>query len=723
MRTARADGGGIRWAVVAAVALAVGGGPASAQSASIAGTVRDAASGRLLDGATVVVPGTPLGATTDGAGRFVIAGLESGRYTLVVSAIGFSSDSLPGLDLKSGETREVAITLLRVPLRLQEYVVTATRAAERSDEAIASVVALPAEDVVLRNVTTLDQALVFVPGLTFNGDNQLDIRGATGLARGVGSRVLMLLDGHSILSGDGSEIDFGAIPLLDLERVEVVKGAYSAVYGSNALGGVVNLITSPIDSFPQSIARLHAGAYTYKSGYAWTDGPQGDIGIGLQHSRYVGSVGTRVALGYEGTNGFSQNRESSRWLGRLKLASSPTSDAPWDAYAVFVRERAGEFFTWLSAAEPYAVAPADAGNYTIGYTLYSGATVTPVATARTLIRVSPTFNVNSIQNYFSDNDDWHDAIKPGLLAQVSWFAGDGNSLTLGVEGSHVWSRSNFLGNPTVLDAAGFAQDELQFSDAVKASLGARLDYHKARGGEAEWAVSPKVGMAVRVAPRATIRASVGAGYRAPSIIEQFVSSQQFGFRVVPNPELKGEHAWSGEIGTTVTVLDRVRVDAALFGSLYRDLIGPAPAPDQPFVFQFRNVSRARVVGADIGINAFVVPDVVEVQASYLFLDTEDRDTGQPLPYRSRHNVTGTVNLLRGLAGVDLRYRSRVEEVLAYPLDPRSDATIVDVRLGYRALNVLWQLKVANLFNRFYVDVQERNPGAPRSIALTAVYGL
>jgi outer membrane receptor protein involved in Fe transport len=230
-------------------------------------------------------------------------------------------------------------------------------------------------------------------------------------------------------------------------------------------------------------------------------------------------------------------------------------------------------------------------------------------------------------------------------------------------------------------------------------------------------------MAVRVAPRATIRASVGAGYRAPSIIEQFVSSQQFGFRVVPNPELKGEHAWSGEIGTTVTVLDRVRVDAALFGSLYRDLIGPAPAPDQPFVFQFRNVSRARVVGADIGINAFVVPDVVEVQASYLFLDTEDRDTGQPLPYRSRHNVTGTVNLLRGLAGVDLRYRSRVEEVLAYPLDPRSDATVVDVRLGYRALNVLWQLKVANLFNRFYVDVQERNPGAPRSIALTAVYGL
>ena len=707
----------------AAFLLLTGSAAAHAQSASLVGTVRDAESGRLLDGATVVVRGTPLSAVTDARGSFVIIGLEAGVYTLDATAIGFSGDSLPGVVLAAGDERGVEFRLRPVALRLQEVVVTASRAAERSEEAIASVVALPREDVLLRNVTTLDQAIVYVPGVTINSGNQLDIRGAAGMARGVGSRVLLLLDGHSILSGDGSEIDFGTIPMLDLDRTEIVKGAYSAVYGSNALGGVVNLITAPIDSSPETVFRFHADAYNYQSDYKWADGPQGALGIGLQHSRRIGSVGGRVALGYEGTNGFSENRESTRWVGRVKLESSPISGSPWDAYAVLVRERAGEFFTWRSPDEPYQVPLDVAGNYTIGYTLYTGATVTPLATARTLIRVSPTFNVNSIENYFNDNDDWHDAFKPGLLAQISWFAGDGNSLTLGVEGSHVWSRSNFLGDPTILDAAGFVQDEIRFSDAVKTSLGARLDYHKANGGEAEWAVSPKVGMAVRVAPRATIRASVGAGYRAPSAIEQFVSSQQFGFRVIPNPDLMGEHAWSGEIGTSLTVLDRVRVDAALFGSVYRDLIGPGPAPDEPFVFQFRNIARARVAGADVGVNAFVIRDKLEVQASYLLLDTEDRDTGDPLPYRSRHNVTGTISLLRGLAGVDVRYRSRVEEVLAYPLDPRSDVTVVDLRFGYRALNLLWQLKVANIFNQFYVDVQERNPGAPRSIGITAVYGL
>lgn len=709
--------------LAAAVVLAAGSGTAHAQSGSLVGTVLDAETGRALDGATVVVRGTPLSAVTDARGRFWILGLEAGVYTLDATAIGFSGDSVSAVALAEGEQRDVEFRLRPVALRLQEVVVTASRAAERSEEAIASVVALPREEVVLRNVTTLDRALVYVPGVTINSGNQLDIRGAAGMARGVGSRVLLLLDGHSILSGDGSEIDFGTIPMLDLDRTEIVKGAYSAAYGSNALGGVVNLITAPIDSSPETVFRFHADAYHYQSDHRWADGPQGALGVGLQHSRRLGAVRGRLALGYEGTNGFSENRESTRWLGRVKLESAPTSGSPWDAYGVFVRERAGEFFTWKSEDEPFLVPTDYAGNYTVAYSVYSGATVTPLATAKTLVRVSPTFNVNAIQNYFNDNDDWHTALKPGLLAEISWFAGDGNSLTLGVEGSHVWSRSNFLSDPTILDAAGFLQDEIQFSDAVKASLGARLDYHKASGSEAEWAVSPKVGVAVRVAPRATIRASVGAGYRAASVIEQFVSSQQFGFRVIPNPDLTGEHAWSGEIGTSVTVLNRVRLDAAVFGSVYRDLIGPGPAPGDPFVFQFQNIARARVAGADVGVNAFIIRDKLELQGSYLVLDTEDRNTGEPLPYRSRHNVTGTISVLRGLAGVDVRYRSRVEEVLAYPLDPRSDVTVVDLRFGYRAFNLLWQLKVANIFNQFYVDVQERNPGAPRSIGITAVYGL
>ena len=694
-----------------------------AQTASISGTVRDSETGAPVHGATVLLQSTPLSARTDGSGRFTIGALESGQYTVVAVAIGFAADSLVNVALGPGERHEVNLLLHPVPLMLPEVVVSAGRTVERTDQAVASVAVISSQDVLQRNVTTVDDALVFVPGVTSTGNEQIDIRGATGMARGIGSRVLMLLDGHPVLSGDGAEMDFRSIPLLDLERTEVVKGAYSAVYGSNALGGVVNFVTAPIERGPRTVARLHGGTFDYRSEHSWSEGTQAALGFGLQHSRTVGTVGVRAFLGHENSDGYAENRQSNRWLGRVKLSSAPTSARPWDAYAVISRDRAGEAFVWRSEDEPYRVPAASSGNYTVSRSVLSGASITPYARATTLVRLSPYFNVNSIENFFNDNDDWHTALKPGLLAELAWHPGRRHAVAIGVDGAHTWVRSNFLGEPRIVDLAAFAQDEVQLTSALKGTLGVRLDYHKANLAVAEWAVSPKVGMALRVAHGATVRASVGAGYRAPSAIEQFVSSQQFGFRVVPNLDLRGEHAWSAEVGTTVRAFERVRIDAALFGSLYEDLISPAPEPTDPFVFQFRNVARARVAGVDLGVNAYVVPNALEVRATYLLLDTEDRDTGMPLPYRARHNLTGSVNLLRGLAGLDVRYRSRIEQVLVYPLDTRSDMTVVDLRLGYRLLNVLWQLKVANVFNQFYVDVQERNPGAPRSIALTAVYGL
>jgi outer membrane receptor protein involved in Fe transport len=82
-----------------------------------------------------------------------------------------------------------------------------------------------------------------------------------------------------------------------------------------------------------------------------------------------------------------------------------------------------------------------------------------------------------------------------------------------------------------------------------------------------------------------------------------------------------------------------------------------------------------------------------------------------------------VNVWRQRFGVDVRYRSRIPEVIAYPLDPRGDATVVDLRAAYTFSNVTWQMRLGNLFNTFYVDVQERIPSAPRSLTLTAIYGL
>ncbi len=127
------------------------------------------------------------------------------------------------------------------------------------------------------------------------------------------------------------------------------------------------------------------------------------------------------------------------------------------------------------------------------------------------------------------------------------------------------------------------------------------------------------------------------------------------------------------------------------------------------MFQFQNISRAQVVGLDLGANTSIDAQWLNLALTFLYLNSKNLDTGLPLPYRSAYNVTGTVNTWKGHAGVDMRFRSAVEAVLAYPVDPRGNIVVFDLRLQSHLLGVLWQFKVSNLFNTFYVDVQERLP--------------
>ena len=119
---------------------------------------------------------------------------------------------------------------------------------------------MDAAEIRQRNSTSLDDALRYVRGVNMTG-TQVNIRGSSGYSLGAGSRVLMLLDGIPFFAGDTGELNFEAIPMGQVDRIEVVKGASSALYGSNALGGVINIITKPIPETPETIVRTYGGMY------------------------------------------------------------------------------------------------------------------------------------------------------------------------------------------------------------------------------------------------------------------------------------------------------------------------------------------------------------------------------------------------------------------------------------------------------------------------------
>jgi len=134
--------------------------------------------------------------------------------------------------------------------------------------------------------------------------------------------------------------------------------------------------------------------------------------------------------------------------------------------------------------------------------------------------------------------------------------------------------------------------------------------------------------------------------------------------------------------------------------------------------RFQAVAAGRVSGLEAGVRLRLGPERRNFRTNYLFVTSEEKGTGRPLPYRSRHSVTTTASALRDRLALDMRYRSRAEEVLAFPLDDRGASTVLDLRFETRVRDLELQGKVGNLLQAEYVDVQERNPGPTRSFRLT-----
>ena len=681
------------------------------------GVVVDVETGVPVGGAEVLVQSTPFRVTTGADGSFQVALPDGREYTLVVLASGFRPVER-NVDAASVAGDPLRITMERLLFEVPGLTVTASRRAARPGAAPISVAVIGADELERRNVTSLKEALPFAQGVTFNAGH-MDIRGSSGIARGVGSRVLMLLDGHRVLGGVGSDIDFGVLPLLDIERIEIVKGPHSTLWGTNAMGGVVNVITRAPPGGQRTVVRGYYGVFDTPGELDFSEERLNMDGIELQHSRRIGGNDLTLSVAREGSDGFRQNGAMGRWRLRFKTVFGPESATPWEVFASWKRQEAEEFFTWLSADRRLEVDPAALGDYKRDADLVVGLTAIPLLTSRLKLQIRPQLQHVRSQNYFHDNADFHRSTRYGTDAQLSVFSGGRHALTVGGDGAYTTVASNFLSpTPAVTDLALFAQDEIELSDRMRASVGVRLDSHRTSFVEDDLTLSPKIGLVYQPGERVSLRTSFSRGYRAPSVSEQFTSTTVFGFRVIPNLEIRGESAWAGEVGATASPHDRIWLDAGLFWSEYAGLIEVGAAPNQYFTFQFQNVSEARVRGIDTGVRVGLVPSKLNLHANYMYVDSKDQQTGRHLAYRSRHNLTTTLSGWSDVIAVDVRHRSRPDQVLVYPLDERGAITLLDLRMAVTIMDMDVHAKIANLLQTEYVDVQERNPGATRSVRFT-----
>src|SRR5512143_787977 len=243
----------IKRAVLIALLLGCAAADGLAAGGSVAGRVtsKSGEQPEPLVGAVVLVQGSVRGTTTNTRGEYRIADLPPGAHTLVVVMVGYLRVVRPGVLVEEGRETVADFSLVSSPVQFDQVVVTASRRQQSLEEVPISLSVLDASEIRRRNALVLDDALRYIPGVNMTG-TQVNIRGSSGYSRGAGSRVLMLLDGIPFITGDTGELNFETIPIGEVERIEVVKGASSALYGSNALGGVINVITRDIPEQPST---------------------------------------------------------------------------------------------------------------------------------------------------------------------------------------------------------------------------------------------------------------------------------------------------------------------------------------------------------------------------------------------------------------------------------------------------------------------------------------
>ncbi len=737
----------------------------TAQQTLLTGRVTDAKTGEPLIAATISLQGQGTVTNFDG---FYELEADAGTHLLKASYVGYETYETE-VNLPEGGTIELNMALDPRATVLETATVTSGKFEKPLSKVTVSLEVLQPDLIENTGKVSIDEALEKLPGVTII-DGQANIRGGSGYSQGAGSRVLLLVDDIPILSADAGFPNWDDVPIENIAQVEVVKGAGSALYGSSALNGIINVRTAYAKSAPETEAAVF---YTHNFSpederLKWWDTAPRTIGASVAHRRKMGKLD--LVMGGYYLNEESYNEGAFRRTGRFNVG---TRYRATDRLTIGLNANinAGEtasFFYWASDTAAYQPGPNTLGGrrrlrYNIDPTVtyYDGAN----NRHRILSRFYNIDNENDLnQSNFSDMFYAEYQFQRRMAAADLVF-------TAGLVGSGTDIEAELYGDTTFTsrNLAAYAQFDKEFFGKLNTSVGFRYERNVLRNPGFEYdggTVDPsdeeeakpvaRLGLNYQAGKATFLRASWGQGYRYPTVAEKYIVTEAGALRIVPNPTLQSETGWTAELG----VKQGFRIsnfegflDFAVFRSRYFDMM---EFNIVGFSFQAINIGDTQIDGFEVtaagrgeilGLPVSLLAGYTYVDPRFEAFDTtrvpagQDRTQGQInannssldeniLKYRSRHlfKLDLQADYKKASFGVETFYNSQIEAIDAAFLlfinglrdfRERNDRgfTVVNLRGSYKLTE---SVKLSLLLNNLLNEAYSPRPGimeAPRNLTM------
>jgi len=467
---------------------------------SISGTVKSNRD-KVLSGANIVIKNTNAGAASDQEGRYAIHGLKDGNYEIRVSYFGFETVERP-VKL-CGEDVSLDFVLQETSIDLNAVVVTGTRTEKSLKNTPVLTQSINIRELLNKDATDITQALEsVVPGIEFSNTAS----GKSVSLQGLDPQyMLFLVDGERLAGDTYGDIDYSRINMAAIERIEVVKGAASTLYGSNALGGVINIITKTpsrkLDLFASSrFSKFNTRNYQLSAGSK------------------AGKFSTQTSVVFDKTDGYdllegnsyrTQEREDALVINEILKYSHSRNFLVEARLSVLNKNRDN------TSEELY-----DRRNRDLTYGMKASWFINPENTV-TLSWNSDNYellNKVSEDEQESDYDNlYNNARLLGNFNLTKW-----SILTAGAE--YVCEKldapRNNIEDQSHIDYIVYAQEDIRLGEKLNVLGGFRAHNNSQYG----WHYTPQVSALYKMGHLA-LRSNFGMGYKTPSLKEKYMSFQ------------------------------------------------------------------------------------------------------------------------------------------------------------------------------------------------------